>query len=293
MTIPLHDIEIPVTEREPLFKPQRRPIWCAGCGDFGVLTALGQALDRAQFALNDTVLVSGIGCSSRLPFFLPTFGFHGVHGRALPIALGIKLANPALNVIAVGGDGDGLGIGGGHIPHVARRNPNLTYLILDNAIYGLTKGQVSPTTAHGQRTPSTPYGIQEAPLEPILQFLSYDASFVARGFSARTEELIEILTQALLHPGFAVVQIASPCPTFGGAADFKHFEATMQPLPEEFDPADRAAAFRYALDRETTWSGIFRKDFRPVYEDQMKDITGQARRAGAPTDFASLLDQFR
>lgn len=288
MTIPTnHDTQ------ESRYKTDRRPIWCAGCGDFGVLSALSQALENSGFEFNDIVLVSGIGCSSRLPFFIPTFGFHGIHGRTLPISMGIKLANPKLKVVAVGGDGDGLGIGGGHIPHMARRNPNLTYLILDNAIYGLTKGQVSPTSLRAHQTASTPYGVQEAPIDPILQFLSYDVSFIARGFSARTEELITILSEALHHPGFAIVHIASPCPTFGGGADFKFFESKMKLLPEQFDPADRLGAFRYALDEETMWSGVFRRDLRPVYEHLMTEVQQKAIQAGAPNSFDGLLKQFQ
>jgi 2-oxoglutarate ferredoxin oxidoreductase subunit beta len=281
-----------LTTLEPKFKTNRRPIWCAGCGDFGVLSALSQALEGAGFETNNTVLVSGIGCSSRLPFFVPSFGFHGVHGRALPIAMGIKLGNPTLNVVAVGGDGDGLGIGGGHIPHAARRNPDLTYLILDNAIYGLTKGQVSPTSIHSQKTASTPYGVTESPIDPVLQFLSYDVSFIARGFSARTEELTHLLSEALAHPGLSILHIASPCPTYGGQVDFKYFESKMKPLPESFDPADRLDAFRYALDAETIWSGIFRRDIRPTYESLMADVSHKAIQSGASGTVEALLKQF-
>jgi 2-oxoglutarate/2-oxoacid ferredoxin oxidoreductase subunit beta len=209
----------------------------------------------------------------------------------LPIAMGIKLANPDLHVVAVGGDGDGLGIGGGHIPHAARRNPNLTYLILDNAIYGLTKGQVSPTSMQS-KTASTPYGVTEAPIDPMLQFLSYDVSFIGRGFSARTEELTLLLHKAIAHPGLSIVHIASPCPTYGGEADFKYFEAKMKPLPEDFDPANRLEAFRYALDKETIWSGIFRRDLRPTCEALMQETRTKARAAGAPCTVDELLKQF-
>jgi 2-oxoglutarate ferredoxin oxidoreductase subunit beta len=281
-----------LTTLEPKFKTERRPIWCAGCGDFGVLSALANALEQSGFERNNTVLVSGIGCSSRLPFFVPSFGFHSVHGRALPIAMGVKLGNPALNVVAVGGDGDGLGIGGGHIPHAARRNPNLTYLILDNAIYGLTKGQASPTSIHEQKTSSTPYGVIDAPIDPILQYLSYDVSFIGRGFSARTDELVFLLTEALRHRGLSIVHIASPCPTYGGQADFKYFEAKMKPLPESFDPADRLEAFRYALDRDTIWSGIYRRDVRPTYDALLQDVGLKAIRAGSSSTTEDLLKQF-
>ena len=144
------------------YKSDLKPIWCPGCGDFGVLAATYRAFAELDLDPDNTVVVSGIGCSSRFPGFVTTYGYHCVHGRALPTAMGVKMANPELEVIAVGGDGDGFAIGGGHFPHAARRNVDITYIVMDNEIYGLTKGQVSPTSLHDQKSPSSPYGNLES-----------------------------------------------------------------------------------------------------------------------------------
>ena len=169
------------------YKSDLKPIWCAGCGDFGVLSALYKAMSQCNLDPEKTVIVSGIGCSSRLPGFVTTYGFHTVHGRALPIATGIKAARPELTVIVVGGDGDGYSIGAGHLPHCARRNPDITYLIMNNNTYGLTKGQVSPTSfipraslnvkLDPKRWKTTPYGMMEDGLDPIAQAIAWDLSF--------------------------------------------------------------------------------------------------------------------
>src|SRR3989304_113103 len=159
------------------------PTGCAGCGNHNILTALYVALSRLKVVPEDMAIISGIGCSGRLPFFVRGYGFHAVHGRALPVALGGKVGNPSLTVIAAGGDGDGLGIGGGHFTHMARRNPDITYLLSDNSIYGQTKGQTSPTSPLGEESPTTPYGNPEETVNPVLQALSAGATFVAQGFA--------------------------------------------------------------------------------------------------------------
>ena len=214
-----------VTEHKPLdYKSDLKPIWCAGCGDFGVLSALYKAMAMCNLDPDNTVIVSGIGCSSRLPGFVETYGFHGVHGRALPIATGIKIANSKLNVIAVGGDGDGYSIGGGHFPHMARRNLDITYLIMNNNVYGLTKGQVSPTSMvplaslqkpiDPKRWKTTPFGMTEESINPMALAIAWDVSFVGRGFSYKPNPLAELLAKAIQHKGFALIDVFSPCPTF-------------------------------------------------------------------------------
>src|SRR2546422_3455355 len=199
----------PTTYAPKDYKSDLKPIWCAGCGDFGVLNALYKAMSMCNLDPENTVVVSGIGCSSRLPGFVASYGFHGVHGRALPIATGIKAARPELNVIVVGGDGDGYSIGAGHFPHCARRNPDMTYLIMNNNTYGLTKGQVSPTAMvpmaslnskiDSKRWKTTPYGMMEDAINPIANAIALDVSFVARGFSYKPNQLAELLATGIRH----------------------------------------------------------------------------------------------
>ena len=188
-----------------LYRSSVRPVWCPGCGHYGVLNSFYSAIAELDLPPEQIAIASGIGCSGRFPAFVHAYGFHGVHGRALPLATGIKLGNPELTVLAVGGDGDAYSIGAGHFPHAARRNINITYIVMDNRIYGLTKGQPSPTSPEGMKLKASPYGSTDTPLRPVTSALAYNASFVARGFSAWSRELTEILVQAIQHPGFAFV----------------------------------------------------------------------------------------
>lgn len=257
-----------------------KPVWCPGCGDYGVLTALYRAMAELELDPRKTVLVSGIGCSGRLPYFVKSFAFHSVHGRALPVAMGIKAANPDLTVIVVGGDGDGIGIGGGHLPHIARRNVDITYLLLDNSIYGLTKGQSSPTTPVAQITSSAPFGVKEPPLDPVLLSLSHGASFVARGFSAYAPELGDVIRQGILHRGFSFLQVLSPCPTFNKDVTFDHYKSALQKLPEDFTPDNRARAMALALEPDTLYRGVFYREERPTHHDGLQMARDHARAGG-------------
>lgn len=248
-----------------------QPVWCPGCGDYGALAALYQAMASLELDPNNTVLVSGIGCSGRLPYFVKSFAFHGVHGRALPIAMGIKAANPELTVIVVGGDGDGMGIGGGHLPHIARRNPDITYLMLDNSIYGLTKGQSSPTTPLEQITSSAPYGVKEPPLDPILMTLSHHASFVARGFTAYAQDLSKLIQMGISHKGFSFLQILSPCPTFNKDVTFDHYKNSLLPIPSDYDSMNREKAIQLVLSGgQKLYYGLFYKHLRPVQQENLQ-----------------------
>src|SRR5215475_5884250 len=197
------------------FKSDLKPIWCPGCGDFGVVTALTRALAAIGRPPHEIAFVSGIGCSSRIPGYTTAYGFNTVHGRSLPIAQGIKLANPELLVLCAGGDGDGFSIGGGHVPHAIRRNVDLTYIVMDNQIYGLTKGQLSPTSPRGLQTATSSLGSLEDPVNPLLYVLAYGASFVAQGTSADIGGLAQVIEEAIRYPGFAFVNVQSPCITFG------------------------------------------------------------------------------
>jgi 2-oxoglutarate ferredoxin oxidoreductase subunit beta len=199
------------------FKSDLKPIWCPGCGDFGVLQAIYRALTAIGRPPHEIAFISGIGCSSRIPGYTTAYGFNSVHGRALPIAQGLKLARPELLVLAAGGDGDGFSIGGGHVPHAVRRNDDITYIVMDNQIYGLTKGQLSPTSQKGLHTVTSVYGSLERPVNPLLYVLAYGASFVAQGTPADIPGLTQMIEEAIRFPGFAFVNVQSPCVTYGEA----------------------------------------------------------------------------
>jgi 2-oxoglutarate ferredoxin oxidoreductase subunit beta len=231
-----------------------------------------------QVPPEDLVLVSGIGCSSRAPHFINAYGFHTVHGRALPIATGVKEARPELEVIAIGGDGDFFAIGMGHLPHAARRNPNLTCVIMDNEIYGLTKGQASPTSSLRIVTGSTPYELVDQPVNPIALSIVSGATFVARGYSGKPKELAELMQQAIAHKGFSVLQIISPCVTFHNI--FEATKAGVKPLPDSHDPRDKAGAIKAALEGTGMEVGIFYREERPTLEEGL--AAQKLRAKGAP-----------
>src|SRR5512140_60427 len=197
------------------FKSDLKPIWCPGCGDFGVVQAIYRALAAIGRPSHEIAFVSGIGCSSRIPGYTTAYGFNSVHGRSLPIAQGIKLARPDPLVLAAGGDGDGFAIGGGHVPHAIRRNIDLTYIVMDNQIYGLTKGQLSPTSEKGRKTVTSAYGSLEQPVNPRLYTLAFGAGFVAQATPADMAGMAQVIEEAIRYPGFAFVNVQSPCVTYG------------------------------------------------------------------------------
>jgi 2-oxoglutarate ferredoxin oxidoreductase subunit beta len=197
------------------YKSGVKPIWCAGCGDFSVLAAMTKALAALSLPPEQVAVVSGIGCSSRIPAYTSVYGFHGVHGRALPIATGLKIARPELTVLVTGGDGDGLSIGGNHFLHACRRNVDLTYVIMDNQVYGMTKGQASPTTAPDwSGSKLTPDGAGINPFHPLVVALAAGANFIARCSSSDPNNVAEIIAEGIRHPGFSLIQVLSPCVTF-------------------------------------------------------------------------------
>ena len=243
------------------YKSGVRPIWCPGCGDYAVLNALMRAFAQLEMAPERIAVASGIGCSSRFPAFLQTYGFHGIHGRPLPLATGIKLGQPELTVVAVGGDGDGFSIGAGHMPHAARRNVDLTYIVMDNSI--------------------------ERPLNPLMMLLAYEASFVARAFSGEIKQMVEIFKSALQHPGFAFVQVLSPCVSFYDSYD--HYRGIAEPLPEEHDRSDLMEAMRLARVGTPQYLGIFYEDReRQPYSVQ---IEGLQKRA-PETTVSEVMDRY-
>ena len=224
------------------FKSDVKPIWCPGCGDFGVLAALTRALAMLGRPPEQIAVVSGIGCSSRLPAYTSAYGFHGLHGRALPVATGLKLARPDLEVIAVGGDGDGYSIGGNHFLHACRRNVDLAYIVMDNRVYGMTKGQPSPTTESDWETDIAPGGTGLRPFNPMALAVAAGATFVARGFSGDPNGLARLILDAIQWRGFAFLEVLSPCLTF--RPEQKDWKEMTHPGPAEpiGNPA-RAAAW--------------------------------------------------
>jgi 2-oxoglutarate ferredoxin oxidoreductase subunit beta len=230
------------------FKGKVEPDWCAGCGDFGVLRTLQRACAELGLRPHQILTVSGIGCSSNLPGYFNGYGMHTLHGRALAVATGAQLANHELTVVATGGDGDGYGIGGNHFTHTARRNVDMTYLVMNNQIYGLTTGQVSPTSEEGMKTKSTPYGSVEVPVNPITSAIMNGASYVARGFSGQARQLLDLVKQAILHKGFALVDVFSPCVTFNHDNDYKFFKPRVRRLEDMgHDTSDWKAACEKAM----------------------------------------------
>src|ERR1035437_684665 len=213
------------------YKSDLKPIWCPGCGDYGVVQAIYRALAAVGRPPHEVAFVSGIGCRGRIPGYTTTYGFNTVHGRALPIAQGIKLARPELLVLVAGGDGDGFSIGGGHVPHAVRRNIDLTYVVMDNQIYGLTKGQLSPTSPRGLKTVSSAYGSVEDPVNPLMYVLGYGARFVAQGTPADLSGLASLIEAGLRYPGFAFINVQLPCITYGQPeAQLKAHKAAMKRL---------------------------------------------------------------
>jgi 2-oxoglutarate ferredoxin oxidoreductase subunit beta len=278
------------------YKSDLKPIWCPGCGDFGVVGAIYRALASIGRPPHEIAFVSGIGCSSRIPGYTTAYGFNSVHGRALPIAQGIKLANPDLLVLAAGGDGDGFSIGGGHVAHCVRRNIDLTYIVMDNQVYGLTKGQLSPTSPRGLKTVTSPFGSLEAPINPLLSVLAYGAAFVAQGTPADINGLALLIEQAIRYRGFSFVNVISPCVTYGSPeSQMKTHKAAMKDLKAlGHDSSDRLAAMGLAQEYgHTLYTGVFYRspEVPPTYESLARErqelLVAQARPQ------AEMLEVFR
>jgi len=262
-----------IEERPPLtikdFKGHAEPDWCPGCGDFGVLHALKTAIAELGLYPHEVLTIRGIGCSSNLPGYINTYGMHTLHGRSLAVASGAQLANPDLKVIVTGGDGDGYGIGGNHLMHSMRRNLDVTYIVMDNQIYGLTTGQVSPTSIKGMKTKSTPFGSVDNPVNPIPLAIAAGATYVARGYTGQVRHLVELIKGGIQHPGFALIDAFSPCVTFNRDNTHDFFKQRTRKLEDlAHDPTD----FHLAMDRGYEWGeeipiGLFwrRTDLPPLH----------------------------
>jgi 2-oxoglutarate ferredoxin oxidoreductase subunit beta len=243
-----------------------RPQWCPGCGNYGVLAAVRAALADLGFRREDVVAVAGIGCHGRMTEYLDVNAFHAIHGRAVPVAEGVKLANPKLTVLVHTGDGDAYAIGLSHLLHAARRNVGIKVLVHNNMVYALTTGQAGPTTPRGLKTRSTPYGSVEEPFNPLLLLLASGATFVARGFSDDVQHLKELVKRAILHKGFAVIDVIQPCVTFYDARQW--FKERAYKLEDEsHDPSDFRAALEKSLETEGVPLGVIYEVEKPTFEE--------------------------
>ena len=247
------------------------PDWCLGCGDFGVLSSFKKSTLEKEIKPHEMLVVSGIGCSSNLPGYVNAYGVHSLHGRALPIATGAKLANHNLKVVITGGDGDGFGIGVGHFIHAMRRNLDLTYVVMDNEIYGLTTGQASPTTMVETKTKTTPRGNVEQPINPLLLALTSGATFIARAFSGQPAHLSSLIEQGIAHKGFAFIDVFSPCVTYNKTNTYAWFKERIYKLEDEAPDRD-LTDFSNAMTTVMEFGdriplGLVYKVDKPTYED--------------------------
>ena len=258
-------IELPVET----YKGPVDPDWCPGCGDFGVLKSVQEAAGKLGIKPENLMVVSGIGCSSNLPGFIHSYGVHSLHGRSVPVASGIHFANTDLKVCITGGDGDGYGIGVGHLIHAMRRNLDVTYVVMDNQIYGLTTGQASPTTTTGHKTKSTPQGNIENPINPLAMAITAGATFVARGFSGEQKHLAETIAAGMAHRGFALIDVFSPCVTYNKINTYPWFKERVYKLEDEgWDPGNFYKSYEKAFE----WGdkiplGVIYRTEMETYED--------------------------
>src|SRR5690606_9310388 len=247
-----------------------KPNWCPGCGDFSVQSAIQRAVANIGLEPHELAIISGIGCSGRISGYVNAYGFHGIHGRVLPIAQGVKMANRDLTVIAAGGDGDGLAIGMGHTIHAIRRNIDITYIIMDNQIYGLTKGQTSPRSEFGFVTNSTPKGSIEASVNIMEMALSAGATFVAQGFSSDLKNLMSLIEQGIQHKGFSLINVFSPCVTYNKVNTYDWFKENIVKLDsiEDYDPHDRSVAMKTLMEHNSLVTGlIYQNKDQKSYQD--------------------------
>lgn len=277
------------------FKKQVANAWCPGCGNFGILNALMAALDEEGLRPQDVYIISGIGQAAKLPHYIHANGFNALHGRSLPVALGAHAANPALKVIVTSGDGDTYGEGGNHFIHNVRRNLNILHLVHDNQVYGLTKGQGSPTTALGQITSLQLDGMKSQPINPVLLALSLGATFVARAYSQDMDMLKRLIKQGLKHEGYALIDIFQPCVSFNKVNTYEWYRNHIKALPEDYDPSDWDKAVTLARNTEKDIPvGLLyqerRKHFMERQPHLQKPIIAYER---SPRDIEGLLENHR
>ncbi len=282
------------------FRNNVKPNWCPGCGDFSVQAAIQRAAANVGLEPEQLAVISGIGCSGRISGYINAYGLHGIHGRSLPIAQGVKLANRELTVIASGGDGDGFAIGMGHTVHAIRRNLDVTYIVMDNQIYGLTKGQTSPRSAEGFKTKSTPEGSIESTLSPLEIALSAGATFVAQSFSSDLKQLTMLIEEGLKHKGFSLINVFSPCVTFNKVNTYDWFKENIVNLEQfpDYDPSNRIAAMTKIMETNGMVTGlIYQNKERKAYDEMIVGFKeeGLAKQdlQLSRQDFDKLLTEFK
>ena len=279
------------------FKSDKQPTWCPGCGDFGTMNGMMKALAETGNDPDNTFVVAGIGCSGKIGTYMHSYALHGVHGRALPVGTGVKIANPDLEVMVAGGDGDGYSIGAGHFVHAVRRNVDMTYVVMDNRIYGLTKGQFSPTSREDFETSTSPDGTNQQPVTPLALALAAGGTFIAQSFSSDSQRHAEIVQEAIEHDGFGFVNVYSPCVTFNDVDTYDYFrDAIVDVGDDDFghDRTDYDDAKDLILDRDKEYQGVIYQDESSVgyetregVEEPMTDIPD-----GAPEDAMDLVREF-
>ncbi len=265
----------------------RTPAWCPGCGNFGILAAFKQAMAEMGLAPHRFVIVSGIGQAGKFPHYTKCDTFNGLHGRTLPAATGLRLVNPSIPVIAVAGDGDAYGEGGNHLIHAMRRNIDVTMFVHDNQVYGLTKGQASPTSMQGMKTKGQPQGVQPEPLNPLALAVAMDCGFAARAYAGDREHLTRIMREAINHRGFSLLDILQPCVTYNRINTYQWFSERVYRLDASYDPTDRAGAFEKALEfGDRIPLGVVWRNDRPPFPSRA--ATGEPAVCGKPFEPAGL-----
>jgi 2-oxoglutarate ferredoxin oxidoreductase subunit beta len=272
-----------------------QPAWCPGCGNYAILKTFKDAMVELGLEPHQITIVSGIGQAGKFPHYTRCNTFNGLHGRTLPVATGIKLANHEMLVIAVTGDGDCYGEGGNHLIHAIRRNVNVKLFVHDNQIYGLTKGQPSPTTMEGVVTKNQPFGVMSEQMNPVALAVALDCSFVARGFAGDMEHLKNLMKSAIQHKGFSLIDILQPCVTFNKINTYDWYRQRVYHIEEEYDTEDRVEAFKKALE----WGDkipieIIYKNNRPILEERItvvKDST-LVRQQNKPINLEKVLQEF-
>lgn len=255
------------------FNSGKLPNWCPGCGNFAIWNAIKGAFAELEIDGKDIVNISGIGCSGKMLNYLKTYGFHTLHGRTMPIATGVKLTNHKLTVLVNGGDGDGYGMGMGHFVHAIRRNLDITYIIHNNHVYGLTTGQASPTTDRGVKSKSTPYGVIDEPLNGLLISLSAGATFIARGYSGDMEHLKNLIKEGITHKGFSHIEVLQPCVTFGKSYSYEYYDSKVYKLTEEYDRSSYTEALRIIQEEDKLAIGVIYQTKKITQEELLPQIS--------------------
>jgi len=277
------------------FKSDKQPTWCPGCGDFGTMNGMMKALAETGNDPDNTFIVAGIGCSGKIGTYMHSYALHGVHGRALPVGIGVKMANPELEVMVAGGDGDGYSIGAGHFVHAVRRNVDMSYIVLDNRIYGLTKGQASPTSREDFETSTSPDGTNMPPVNPLALALAAGATFIAQSFSSDSKRHAEIVQEAVEHDGFGFVNVYSPCVTFNDVDTYDYFRDSLVDLKEEgHDRNDLEAAKKAILSGDKEYQGVIYQNEESVPFEEQEGIEAPMTDVpdGAPEGAMDLVREF-